>query len=413
MAGRARPDVQGYSELRAWLDAIDQHRPGHFDRAAIDIGSWSEPKLSRVAEDLEQLSRFLVRAHARLRVSPGSLTSFTDKGRSISLADAEKLLGLTPDEARSGNLTRIVTRGVLLHSDISIMLDDDRDRLSSFAGSGGTPTALIVRDGRQLGLVDRPPHWTFSRTLLELRPEDGSFDEPTRGWYLAVAAFMQSRTRVADLVPHLERARRLFENDPDVLFATAMLHETMASPEVQDAVLEQPLPPGLKPLVTAARIHFGEARTFFRRAVERRPGFTEARIRLGRVLSLLGRHEDAVRELETVAMDGADDRLRYLAALFLGGAREALGRHQAAVESFQRAAALYPAAQSPHVALSRLARASGNHAGAVASLQKILVMPREESAREDPWWRYLRPGETDPAALLSAWRRSAGSEAGR
>jgi tetratricopeptide (TPR) repeat protein len=131
------------------------------------------------------------------------------------------------------------------------------------------------------------------------------------------------------------------------------------------------------------------------------------------VLGLLGRHEDAARELEGVPLEGADDRLRYLAALFLGGAREALGQTETAVESFQRAAALYPAAQSPHVALSRLARAAGNHAAAVASLRTILVLPRDDSAREDPWWRYLRPRETESTALLAAWQRSVAGEAGR
>jgi hypothetical protein len=404
--------TQPYPELRRWLDAVERHRSGEFDSPAVEVASWSEAELTRAAHDFSALSRFLVRAHARLRQT-GRITSFSDKGRSILPGEAEKLLGLTSEEARSGDTTRLITRAVLLHTDVAIMLDDDRDRTTPVTAASANSAGLIVLDGRQQGLVDRPPHWRFSRTLLELPPHAAWRGEVPRRWYVATAAFMQGLSRLSDLVPHLERAQRLFPDDPDVLFAVGMLHEAMASPEVQDAAHETALPDGMKLGVLSARAHLGEARAAFRRALDQRPEFADARVRLGRVLDLLGRHDEAARELERVGLADGEMRLRYFAALFLGSAQEALGRHEAAAASFARAADLYPRAQSPHLALSRLARAAGNHAGAIAALEKVLALPADESARDDPWWQYLRPFGRNPTALIAKWRESVIDGVGR
>lgn len=401
----APPDKNApYSELRRWRDAVDRHRPGEFDRAAIDIASLSERDLARVRDDLRELAKFLVRAHARLRNS-GELSSFTDDGRSVTLGEAERLLGLTDKEAPFGDLTRVVMHGVILHIDIAIMVDDDRNRVVGLVSPPSDVNALIVRDGRQQGFVYRWPHWAFARTLLGMR-SDVQADLLGRQWYAASAAFMQERTRLSELVPHLAAAMRQFPDDPGILFRNGLMHELMSSPELQTALREQPLPPGMKAEVRSEQAHLVEARTSFQRAVDRKPDFVEARIRLGRVLGQLGNHREAVRVLEGTATAGAGDRQRYLAALFLGRSQEALGQSEAAVQSFRRATFVFPRAQSPHLGLSRLARASGNHSAAVATLQMVLSLPADASVREDPWWHYYRGTQGEAAALLAEWRRS-------
>lgn len=398
----ARQNKPQYSELRFWLDAVARHRAGEFDRPAVDIAPWSERELRSVAEDLQELSRFLVRAHALQRQS-GQTSTLSNKGRSISMGEAAGILAIGGEDARSGDLTGIVTRAALLHTDIAIMLDRGRDRPAAY-DPGAAASAMVILDGRRLGLVGRSPHWPIARLLLGLRHGDAATDVPLR-WYRATSAYMQSRSRFDDLVPHLAGAREIFPDDADILFGAGVMHEAMASPEPQ-TIRDVQLPPGTKAGIMSARAHLGEARAAFRRAVEQKPDFIDARVRLGRVLSLLGQHADAARELERVPATAGDDHLRYFAALFLGSAQEALGRRDAAVAAFERAAALYPRAQSPQLALSRLARAAGDHRRAVTALHAVLALPALESERDDPWWRYYRASESEAVTLVNAWRRS-------
>ena len=94
------------------------------------------------------------------------------------------------------------------------------------------------------------------------------------------------------------------------------------------------LPAGAAHGIGSESGELGQAEQRFRRALEREPAFTEARIRLGRVLHLRGRHEEAARELQRAAaalsvepLDGGRRRpaRRYYAEMFLGAASEALG----------------------------------------------------------------------------------------
>ena len=57
------------------------------------------------------------------------------------------------------------------------------------------------------------------------------------------------------------------------------------------------------------------------------------------------------------------------------------------VAAYERAAAIYPGAQSPRLALSELAARAGERTvAAPAALAAIAVTPDRESA--DPWWSY-------------------------
>jgi hypothetical protein len=50
---------------------------------------------------------------------------------------------------------------------------------------------------------------------------------------------------------------------------------------------------------------------------------------------------------------------------------------------------MYPNAQSPHLALSQIARRAGDRRAAQHELQVISALPSDERAREDPWWSYF------------------------
>jgi tetratricopeptide (TPR) repeat protein len=137
------------------------------------------------------------------------------------------------------------------------------------------------------------------------------------------------------------------------------------------------------------RASLRRAEAFFRRSLDIDPAFVEARLRLGRVIGLLGRHQEAASELRRCAEAATGQTLQYYAALFLGAEEESLGHFDLARDAFQRASAAWPSAQSPHLALSQLARRIGNRAGAIQAIQAMFSLPSVEEDRSDPWWAYF------------------------
>jgi tetratricopeptide (TPR) repeat protein len=231
-----------------------------------------------------------------------------------------------------------------------------------------------------------------------------SRDDVVRRWYRATAVYFMSRRMFADAVPHLERARRLFPADPRILMESGYLHEVLAAPRVQDVVRGTLPPAGMVFAVAPQRSNLRDAETDFRRAVEVDAALIEARVRLGHVVGLLGRHEEALSHLQQ-ALAGARDRvLQYHASMFLGNEQQALGQRDRARASYEKAAALYPRAQSPRLALTQLARAAGDRPGAWRALQPLLALPADESAREDPWWGYYEGEGRNAVPLFSEVR---------
>jgi tetratricopeptide (TPR) repeat protein len=320
------------------------------------------------------------------------------------MLEVQELLELTDAEARHGDVSRLAGRGALLHTDLAVALDA-LDPIARSAAPSATPTALLVLDGREQGTIDRGPHWRLARSLLELMPADSPHVDSTRQWYVATAAYMQSRSLLSDLLPHLVKARQLYPADADILFYSGAVNETLAAPFVQEAIPGISLPPGTKLDVTDARTHLQEARTFFRRALKSRPDHIETRVRLGRVLGVLGTHAEAADELQRAHSSSASPLIQYYAALFLGGQLAQLGRSDAAREAFERAAALYPRAQSPRLGLSSLARAAGNQADAAGLLLEALGVSRQHGA-QDPWWTYFSARRDEADRLLEQWRRT-------
>jgi hypothetical protein len=74
--------------------------------------------------------------------------------------------------------------------------------------------------------------------------------------------------------------------------------------------------------------------------------------------------------------------------LFLGAAEEGLGNDDNARASYLAASELFAAAQSPHLALSALARRRGDRAGALAAMERVFELPPTQPERDDPWWTY-------------------------
>jgi len=373
---QAPAPLAGVERLRDWLAAVARHEPGRVDEPAIAISLWSRFELDAALADLRALLDRASGVVSRIQRSGEEAAIKTGSGP-LTLADVRALLGLTDDEIRRRDPTRIVKRGAVLHADLAVFTS-----LGLVVDHSRGYVTLLVNDGRQVGSEPRGYHWEFGRTLLDAVKPDPGRDDIVRLWYHAASAVMTRQGNLAGLEPHVEHARRLLPADAVEQFFSGVLHETFASPRIQSAIR------GTNTEIGSEESESRRAERFFRQAVALDPAFVEARLHLARTIGAAGRHEDAAAELQAAAASAREPVLQYYATLSLGREEQALGHRDAARAAFEHAASLYPRAQSPYLALSQLARRYGDKAGARRALQPVLDLPALKPAREDPWWDY-------------------------
>ena len=108
-----------------------------------------------------------------------------------------------------------------------------------------------------------------------------------------------------------------------------------------------------------------QAEADFRQALKLNEKLTEARLRLGRVLYLVGEREQAEAELGRTfaeSRQAADPFVAYVAAMFLGRLHEDVGKIDAAAGDYTEAIQLNGRAESARVALGRLRLLVGQEA---------------------------------------------------
>jgi hypothetical protein len=430
--------------LQRWLKAVDRHEPGEQDEALAEVAAWTNTELRGLWVDVDVLSqlmrnvrlnRFLVQAEGQRTPIEVRYTSFQHRqliafacAAAAMLADRDCIefkatnsldAGLIrlaqradAQRARTGDVNYVVRRGALLHGDIAML--HPRAPVEPF-GSSSTPSVgpttwrIDISDGRSLDVGMSAAHWDIARLALDQVRSPGT-DKPApgrdamvRAWYRATASWMQYREDHDTI--HLDQARRIFPDDPDLLFLSGCQRETYAGPAIQVATRSVALPAGLSMAIESERGELRQAEGFFRRALALRSDMGEAHLRLGRVLGQQGHHADAAAELRQALAIDDDDALRYFGELFLGAEEEALGRFDAARDAFEKAAALFPSAQSPLIGLSEVARRRGDRAGALAAMQKVFELPNAgDSGRDDPWWIYHTAQARNSDALLNAVR---------
>jgi tetratricopeptide (TPR) repeat protein len=210
----------------------------------------------------------------------------------------------------------------------------------------------------------------------------------------------------AESLVHLGRAQQLFPGDAEILAAKGRLHETFAAPGIQQFLAGSAGANGdaSRALMGSSRSNLRQAEISLSKAVELDGRFAAARLHLGRVLGLQGHHEDAASQLRRAADTADDSMTQYYAWLFLGVEEQALARADRAHESFDKAAGLYPRAQSPQLALGQLARRQGDRAGALAAIQHVLAPSAVDRDSEDPWSTYLAGGVAEAQTRLSELR---------
>ena len=427
--------------LEQWLKLLVRHTPGAEDDALAEAGSWTNADLRSLWIDVKvlvqvsrnpKLSGFTVQLQDR-RTPTGIPYTQVQMRRLRALAcaaggivfepacmainaggelDAEllRLSTLARAVKLRGDDNYILRRGALLNSDVAMLLPAGPvEPLSAFPPAGPERLKMHYADGREIDLGRTAVHWDIARMVLdsvqppgEDKPAPGR-DEMVRQWYRATAAWMQSREDHD--AQHLDRAREIFPTDPDILFLSGCQRETYAAPHIQSAVRSAVLPSWFLLDVGSERAELRQAESFFRRALALKPDASEAHLRLGRVLALLGRHADAANELRQAIASTDDTLLVYYGDLFLGAEEQALGRYDAARDANERAAALYPMAQSPLLALSELARRQGDRPAALRALQQVFDLPPTEPERIDPWWKYhVAQARNADELLEELWR---------
>jgi hypothetical protein len=386
-----------------WADAVLTHRPGDTDAALERVASMSIADTQTLGIDAQTLITLMRRPNALafftagpgakqapMRYGPGDLESLRSLARRLSPPEVNGAL-------RVQRVNAFLERAALLEGDVAMLGTVETVPVTRAPTAGAFNYRVQVHDGQTISINQGPVHWALARKMLDLITPSPSSDPIVRAWYVATIA----QQEFAELYEpeHLERALALFPGDALILFFNGCLHEVYASSHIQAAVKAMHLPTGLSLGVGSARSELQLAEAFLKKAVAADPETAEARLHLGRVLGLLGHHQEAAAELRAVEAVG-DPVNGYYAAMFLGREEEALGQFDVALASYERAASLYPEAQSVHLALSQLAWRRLDRTAALQAVRAAL-----SATGEDPWWTYDVAHAHGVDVLVEALRR--------
>jgi tetratricopeptide (TPR) repeat protein len=166
------------------------------------------------------------------------------------------------------------------------------------------------------------------------------------------------------------------------------VQRAVAPPAAPSKMNRLPLRAEFESVLLDEGMNLSEAERYYRDALKLDPGYSEARIRLARVLSLRNRHADALALLQE-PVESPEPHVRFYAALALGVAAEGTQKPGVAREAYERALALFPTAQSPLLALMRLARERPDDDAAKVFAARFALLGPNENGRLDPWWDYF------------------------
>lgn len=389
--------------LGRWADSVAEHRPGESDAALQRVAAMSIADVQTLSSDAQTLITLMRRPGAMVFFTTGSRKEQVQINYSVAELGALRTLarratvrdvwcGVPSDKCAND----FVKRAALLEQDVAMLRMGERAPIGRTAGVFGFE--VKVSDGEMLSVSQAPVHWAMARRMIDLVTPYPNRDPMVRAWYVATIAQLEAEEQHD--TDHHERGLALFPDDAALLFFNGCLHEIYASDRTQAAVKVMRLPAGLSVAVRSAHSELLFAEEYLRKAVAADPEAAEARLHLGRVLGLLGHHQEAHAELQRAAEKVGESANQYDAAMFLGLELEALSRGDEAQAAYLRARSLYPGAPSPLLALSQLAWRRGDRPGALT-----LVLDAFGTSGEDPWWTYDLVHARRAEALLEEMRR--------
>ncbi len=224
--GLGAAGVPALARLLGWLEAVQLHTPGCSDPPAIEVGRWSQRELEVLLRDVRELVKFLQRVQEERAEWGGRTGADRDRliffihNRRFTLDELERIF-YGKQTLRANELLR---RSALLHADVAEFV------------AGGRSAAPLVDDGGRKGWRPGTLHWEIGRQLLDsVTPAPGG-DAGALLWYRAVSAHLFREGRLDEVSAHLDKARRVFPNDPIFLLDSAYLHEELSSPAIQAAI---------------------------------------------------------------------------------------------------------------------------------------------------------------------------------
>ena len=247
--------------------------------------------------------------------------------------------------------------------------------------------AAILHTELANAIADRTPaavtfHVERARDLLiaARRGDPIRTDAVWRLWYVSVVSLYTSTQRLQDATWILGDGLRRFPHEPKLYVARGAIAEAATRLAIPDLRRDLPLEPRTRSRVEQA---FRSAVVDYLHALEIDDTLASAHLHIGWTRLVLhdGRAADA---LERAVEHADNDDQRYLAHLFLGGAREQAHRLEDARREYEAALAA-GAFQSAYVALSRVEDALG-HADRARDLAAAGAQLIKHD--DDPWWDY-------------------------
>jgi tetratricopeptide (TPR) repeat protein len=177
-------------------------------------------------------------------------------------------------------------------------------------------------DGKAAGVFDTIYPWERARLILDemrSRPDrdpDPARHDDVRLWYRATTASLLL-IQQAEL-SHFSRGVELFPEDPVLVFAKAAIRDMATVPAVHQTLRRARSGFGSVMNLGSQDREMGEAEELFEKATELDAGYAEARLRRGRLLGRLGKHQEAAGELRRALAGITEPLLEYYGQLFLG-----------------------------------------------------------------------------------------------
>jgi Tfp pilus assembly protein PilF len=373
--------------IQQWLDTVERHVPGDTDEPLKEAAGWSSGDLRRLWDDVQVLLAIVAEPQrSRFSVRPPEYEVTPSRRNRPALTFSRSELAALDNLAkavRTATPNLVLRRAVLLHTDV-VHLAPDIMSASAGPAPSQAPVRMRVGDGNSQGIESVSLHWELARLAAERITPDPRADPFVRDWYRATIAAAQSVEMFdSGQVTH---GLRLFPRDPQILFLAGCEREAFASSLFQ-AFARSVRSSFVRAPFGSAGGELEAAERFYRQALDVEPGLDDARVRLGRVVGLRGRHAEAAEILQRAIEGSLEPPMDYLAVLFLGATLESLGQLEAARDAFRKAADLSPSARVPHLSLARVARELGDLPTMEEALKRALAPPSDKE-EADAWWRY-------------------------
>lgn len=393
-----------------WVEAVKNHTPGLRDAEVEMVSALTFDKRKELNPGMEFFLSFL-----------------RGKPVTVSTPGEKVLAGIAGAARQVPGPEAFLKRAAVLHADTAFMRHIEGVTLAEPVpprGSSSSASALlsqgtlfINRDGEILGETAMEWNWPFARSLLDLVLASQPRDPFVATWYHTTAALMFQRGLYGEVVAHLQRATAVLPEDARILFDRACYSEILGLPRTQVLLSDQDVSASLRArggqsgviniregpagaLIPLAHDTNDEAERLFRRALRADPTLVEARVRLGRLLGIRKRHDEAAAELATALSANPTDAVLFYAHLFAGRSAQALGKIADAAAHYKAAGQLFPGAQSAGLAQSQAALLEADVPAALESIQRV---DKSATAR-DPWRSYqLGAGRYADALLREMW----------